>query len=76
MTRTEAIELLEAVRAGNVCSYVGKSCDCKYGRMRAAKASHASEQTGCPELRDLAAMLGALSDKDWETLRAWAGLRR
>jgi hypothetical protein len=30
-----------------VCTYMGPTCDCKYG------ASGEGEQTGCPELRDL-----------------------
>ncbi len=68
MTRAETIALLERVRAANVCAYATPGCDCKYG------ASLEGEQTGCPELRELIAMLGKLTDQDWSTLRAWAGL--
>jgi hypothetical protein len=70
VTRTEAITLLERVRSTSVCTYAGPTCDCKYGH------SFRGEQTGCPELRDLVAMLGALTDRDWETLQGWAKVRQ
>lgn len=37
-------------------------CDCKYG------ANGVGEQTGCPELRNLLAMLEQYSDEEWQTL--------
>lgn len=42
--------LLEDTRR-RICCYARDPCDCKYGRNTREKPG--SEQTGCPELRDL-----------------------
>jgi hypothetical protein len=65
VTRTEAIAAVDRAQK-TCCGYRGKKCDCKYG------ASGGSEQTGCPELRELGAMLTRLSDTDWDALQAKA----
>ena len=46
---------LETARRA-ICCYAGDPCDCKYGRRPDTQAP-ASEQTGCPELRDLIVLL-------------------
>jgi hypothetical protein len=54
----EALEALEAVRR-RVCAYnmglrnEDVRCDCKYGIDLTTKRTMGSEQTGCPELREL-----------------------
>lgn len=51
---TPHIALAHAVETARrwVCAYWGDPCDCKYGATTATESN--SEQTGCPELRELA----------------------
>lgn len=60
-----AVELL----GDRVCCYAGASwleriCDCKYGGPTEAY----SEQTGCPELRNVQHVLSVMTDAEWEAL--------
>jgi len=77
MNRKEAIAALEAVRA-LMCAYLpGGDCDCKYGLRKELLGSEnygkvvfvkrpSDERTGCPELRDVGAILEVMSDEDFE----------
>lgn len=64
MTREEVLKAVDLARKAR-CGYIGKRCDCKYG-------SGGSEQTGCPELRELGALLSRISDEQWGELESAA----
>jgi hypothetical protein len=67
--------VLEGLRqtGGRLCSYnfadtwVDGRCDCKYG------ASGKGEQSGCPELRSVYAIVEALTDAEWQILTSRSG---
>lgn len=75
MTRKEAIAAMEALQKLS-CGYLpGGACDCKYGLSPEILKSEnydrsvsrpMDERTGCPELRDIKALLEAMSDEDFE----------
>lgn len=75
MTREEAIAAMEALQKLS-CGYLpGGACDCKYGlKPEILKCENygrsvsrpMDERTGCPELRDMKALLEAMSDEDFE----------
>jgi hypothetical protein len=50
-------ELLEALQRMQVeaCTYMGSTCDCKYG------AGGRGEETGCPELRTCIALVRSMN---------------
>lgn len=64
MTKDQILEFLEFIRQRALCSYsTPHFCDCKYGAMdsnRQLKGFQSHEQTGCPEMRDIIAILGAI----------------
>jgi hypothetical protein len=50
------------------CGYVGGLCDCKYGHPFSSKgpgSRGSSEQTGCPEMYDLADVIRAITPHEW-----------
>lgn len=65
MTREEALRAVDLARKA-CCGYIGEKCDCKYG------AAGGSEQTGCPELRELGAVLSRVTDAQWLALESAA----
>lgn len=75
MNRKEAIAAMEALQMLS-CGYLpGGACDCKYGlKPEVLKSENygrsvsrpMDECTGCPELRDMKAILEAMSDEDFE----------
>lgn len=65
MTREEALKAIDCAREA-CCGYMGKTCDCKYG------ASGHGEQTACPELRELGAVLARITDGQWDDLESAA----
>jgi len=67
--KTRSLNYLESIRKNRLCSYVGKTCDCKYGFEKVSskgntfdKFRHYGEQTGCPEMRDLMSLLNEIPD--------------
>jgi len=63
MTKDEIVDFLELVRQRVLCSYATPNfCDCKYGVAKSGhfKGFQSSEQTGCPEMRDVIAILNAI----------------
>jgi hypothetical protein len=63
MTRAELIQAMELTRRFRVCAYMGETCDCKYGIKGDEKPG--DEQTGCPEMRDVIALLRAMNDAEF-----------
>ena len=43
-------------------------CDCKYGIDRSNRRFAGGEQTGCPELKSVWAVLDAMSDEEWDLM--------
>ena len=41
-------------------------CDCKYGGSHVGHGGH--EDNGCPEMREAVAIIGALTDKEYERI--------
>lgn len=72
----EVIEGVERVRK-SLCCYAGPTCDCKYGISGSERPG--SEQTGCPELRDVLGYLrnlrAALSGNLLLTSAEWHDLQ-
>lgn len=68
VNRERLIDGLEKLRQ-SLCPYraPGHTCDCKYG------ASLRGEQTGCPELREVALLLAAMSDGEFAIFVKRAG---
>ena len=63
MSKDEIVDFLELVRQRVLCSYsTPHFCDCKYGaaKSKALKGFQSNEQTGCPEMRDVVALLSAI----------------
>lgn len=58
--RRALIAALEAARKA-VCGYAGPTCDCKYGLVPGGAEPYGlgSEETGCPEIRDLIRLVNA-----------------
>lgn len=46
-------------------AWIKRRCDCKYG---GPNSSVGSEQTGCPELRDVYLLLANLSDEEYDAI--------
>lgn len=74
-TRAELLEYLGRL-GEHACCYAGKpwpdrTCDCKYG----GPVHGLSEQTGCPELRDLYGLVANLRDEEVDAAHA-RGLAR
>jgi hypothetical protein len=66
--RKVLLRALEHVRSSVCCYQFSKSaCDCKYG------ADGVGERTGCPELREVAALLKVLSEDEFADMqqRVW-----
>jgi hypothetical protein len=75
-SRTNLIATIEALGEAACCytgrDWVTRHCDCKYGRW----TDHpplTSEQTGCPELRQIHRVLTHTDDDTWHTLLRRAG---
>ena len=75
------IQGLQGAQQRNCC-YMGNTCDCKYGIETTSDEKKAAEfwrndigeQTGCPEIRQALAMLGALSTSEFNKLAQEAGI--
>jgi hypothetical protein len=68
--KSELIKGLDAVRR-RVCCYTGDPCDCKFGAYGdEAKGApvYFGEQTGCPEIRQAATLLAAMSEDEFRRL--------
>lgn len=50
--KNQIIKYLKFIRQ-KICTYAGLICDCKYG----IQDKNGSEQTGCPEMRDVISLL-------------------
>jgi len=79
LNRDELIKVVADVQ-GHLCSYhmPGKPepsgfCDCKYGAKGLVhspdRGPHGGEQTGCPEMREVLAILEAMTDKEFERIQ-------
>lgn len=77
MSKDDIIKILEFIRHKCLCSYSSPDfCDCKYGIMNPKTygdytGSHFSkswlhEQTGCPEMRDVLAILNMIPPEVFE----------
>lgn len=71
------LQTLEAL-GDNACCYGGgdwvtRRCDCKYGRWTEKHNPLTSEQTGCPELRQIHRVLAHIPPDDWEQMMRRAG---
>ena len=74
--RERALRAVKVLGA-RACAYtVGDEwanfCDCKYGMesdRSSAERSYCGEQTGCPEMRDVANVLHEMTDEEWAANR-------
>lgn len=79
-TRDGLIAAIKATRKYRVCAYRGDRCDCKYGlKTRTVPSKRdpsklieevvpSSEQTGCPELYEVIALLQAMTKAQFDRL--------
>lgn len=72
-SREEALRVLR-IMGYRVCVYMGEGwphfCDCKYG---GPSDRPGTEQTGCPELASLYAVVSAMTDAQWREMGMLAG---
>jgi hypothetical protein len=71
--REEVAKTLEELRF-DLCCYMSRNfCDCKYGYQQMGDKFHPGyvnhgEQTGCPELRSMVALLSFMTDEEYNTI--------
>ena len=59
--------VLEEVRRKILCAYVGAACDCKYGADDIGSLHESGN--GCPEIREIIALLRSMTKEDVEGIR-------
>lgn len=73
--RSEILKVVSDIQRSHCCYDMGFSekppsfCDCKYGfSLEYHKKGRLGEQTGCPELRCVAALLSNMTDEEYDSI--------